>query len=156
MAFACLSARFSFNDFPDFLLMVCRGDLSDITAPSSWEPGRSRFSDSTPRPGVAEIVRRRCDFRGHLVAGTILGCMVKRVESPASPDGQPFAADHVEQPLKPDTQVTTSVGITLSTLVIFRPSMVSVVRQGFSGFPSFGIQGAVGVVRVPTQSRALV
>jgi hypothetical protein len=32
-ALACLSARFSFNDFPDLLLMVCRGDLSDITGP---------------------------------------------------------------------------------------------------------------------------
>jgi Family of unknown function (DUF6307) len=32
-ALACLSARFSFNDFPDFLVMVCRGDLSDITGP---------------------------------------------------------------------------------------------------------------------------
>lgn len=29
----CLSARFSFNDFPDFLLMACRGDLSDIAGP---------------------------------------------------------------------------------------------------------------------------
>lgn len=29
----CLSARFSFNDFPDFLLIVCRGDLSDIAGP---------------------------------------------------------------------------------------------------------------------------
>ena len=27
---ACLAARFSFRDFPDFLVMVCRGDLSDI------------------------------------------------------------------------------------------------------------------------------
>jgi hypothetical protein len=25
-------ARFSFRDFPDFLVMVCRGDLSDIAA----------------------------------------------------------------------------------------------------------------------------
>jgi len=29
----CLSARFSFKDFPDFLLMACRGDLSDIADP---------------------------------------------------------------------------------------------------------------------------
>jgi hypothetical protein len=81
--------------------------------------------------------------------------------------GQPFAADRVEQPLKPDTQVTTSVGITLSTLPIFRPSMVPVVRQGFSGFPSLGNQtnypstlrrpaSAVGVVRVLTRPLALV
>lgn len=31
--FACLSARFSFKDFPDFLLIACRGDLSAITDP---------------------------------------------------------------------------------------------------------------------------
>lgn len=30
---ACLSARFSFKDFPDFLDMACRGDLSDIAGP---------------------------------------------------------------------------------------------------------------------------
>ena len=32
-ALACLAARFSFRDFPDFLVMVCRGDLSDIAGP---------------------------------------------------------------------------------------------------------------------------
>jgi len=32
-AFTRLAARFSFRDFPDFLDMVCRGDLSDIAAP---------------------------------------------------------------------------------------------------------------------------
>jgi hypothetical protein len=32
-ALACLTARFSFNDFADFLLMACRGDLSDIAGP---------------------------------------------------------------------------------------------------------------------------
>ena len=31
-----LSARLSCNDFPGFLLMVCQGDLSDITRLSSW------------------------------------------------------------------------------------------------------------------------
>ena len=30
---ACLAARFSFRDFPDFLDIVCRGDLSDIFSP---------------------------------------------------------------------------------------------------------------------------
>src|SRR5512135_873472 len=29
-----LSARLSFRDFPDFLVIVCRGDLSDIAGPS--------------------------------------------------------------------------------------------------------------------------
>ena len=34
---ACLSSRFSFKDFPDFLVMACRGDLSDIAGPFvSW------------------------------------------------------------------------------------------------------------------------
>ena len=32
-AFACFSARFSLMDFPDFLDMPCRGDLSLIEAP---------------------------------------------------------------------------------------------------------------------------
>ena len=32
-ALACLSARFSLSDFPDFLVMDCRGDLSDIACP---------------------------------------------------------------------------------------------------------------------------
>jgi hypothetical protein len=52
---------------------------------------------------------------------------------------QPLAADRVEQPLKPDTQVPTIVGITLSTSPIFRPSTVPVVGQVFSGSSSFGI-----------------
>lgn len=29
---AVLSARFSFSDFPDFLVIPCRGDLSDMSA----------------------------------------------------------------------------------------------------------------------------
>ena len=33
LALSCLSARFSFNDFPDFLLIACRGDLSDMVGP---------------------------------------------------------------------------------------------------------------------------
>ena len=32
-ALACLAARFSLRDFPDFLAIVCRGDLSDIAGP---------------------------------------------------------------------------------------------------------------------------
>ena len=31
-ALARFSARFSFRDLPDFLVIVCRGDLSDIVA----------------------------------------------------------------------------------------------------------------------------
>jgi hypothetical protein len=30
---ACLAARFSLSDFPDFLLIACRGDLSDTSGP---------------------------------------------------------------------------------------------------------------------------
>ena len=30
---ACLAARFFFKDFPDFLVMDCRGDLSDNIGP---------------------------------------------------------------------------------------------------------------------------
>jgi hypothetical protein len=52
---------------------------------------------------------------------------------------QPSAADRAVQPLELDTQVTTAVWITLSTLPIFRPSTVPVVGQGFFGSPSFGI-----------------
>lgn len=37
-AFARLAARFSFKDLPDFLAMVCRGDLSDIAGPLIWGP----------------------------------------------------------------------------------------------------------------------
>jgi hypothetical protein len=39
---ACLAARFSFRDLPDFLVIVCRGDLSDIANPFSRGPGWSR------------------------------------------------------------------------------------------------------------------
>jgi hypothetical protein len=31
---AFLSARFSFRDLPDFFVIPCRGDLSDIVGPS--------------------------------------------------------------------------------------------------------------------------
>src|SRR6185312_5669977 len=44
---ARLSARFCFSDLPDFLLIVCRGDLSAIWTPSSWGPGWSRCLDPT-------------------------------------------------------------------------------------------------------------
>lgn len=51
---------------------------------------------------------------------------------------QPSAADHTEQPLTPDTQVTTAVGITL-TAISFLPSTIPVADHGFSDPPSFGI-----------------
>jgi hypothetical protein len=37
-ALARFAARFSFRDLPDFLVIVCRGDLSDITALLIWGP----------------------------------------------------------------------------------------------------------------------
>lgn len=37
-----LSARFSFNDFPDFLVKPWRGDLSDNVGPLIRGPGWSR------------------------------------------------------------------------------------------------------------------
>jgi hypothetical protein len=36
LALACLAARFSLRDFPDFLVIVCRGDLSDTANPLIW------------------------------------------------------------------------------------------------------------------------
>jgi hypothetical protein len=44
------AARFSFRDLPDFLVIVCRGDLSDILALRYGGLCRSRFSECTP-PG---------------------------------------------------------------------------------------------------------
>src|SRR5215212_6373195 len=53
---------------------------------------------------------------------------------------QPFPADHTEQPLTPDNAGDNRpVGITLTTLSTFQPSTFSVVGNGFSGPPSFGI-----------------
>src|SRR5947209_12390738 len=51
---------------------------------------------------------------------------------------QPFVADHTEQPLTPDTQVTTGVGITVSA-PSFLPSTDLVVDQESADPPSFGI-----------------
>jgi glycosyltransferase involved in cell wall biosynthesis len=52
---------------------------------------------------------------------------------------QPFAADRAEQPLTPETPVTTAVGISLSTLSTFRPSMRGVADRESADRPSFGI-----------------
>src|SRR5690606_1141123 len=49
-ALARFSARFSLRDLPDFLDIVCRGDLSDIVGPSIAGPDWSRYTDRT-RPG---------------------------------------------------------------------------------------------------------
>ena len=55
-----LSARLSFNDFPDFLLIACRGDLSDIIGPfivGAWSVpiGRSYL-----RGAPAGLEKRGC------------------------------------------------------------------------------------------------
>ena len=62
-ALACLAARFSFRDFPDFFVIVCRGDLSVIAGPLVVGPGWSRLSDLTPLGLI----------RGQPVAGDDLG-----------------------------------------------------------------------------------
>jgi hypothetical protein len=71
-ALACLSARFSFNDFPDFLVMVCRGDLSDITGP--LHHGGLVGPDSPTLPHNVELIGSSGDedVRGHLGAPTPL------------------------------------------------------------------------------------
>lgn len=35
---ARFAARFSLRDLPDFLVMLCRGDLSAMRAPLMWGP----------------------------------------------------------------------------------------------------------------------
>jgi hypothetical protein len=50
LALPRFAARFSFRDLPDFLVIVCRGDLSDILALRYGGLCRSRFSECTP-PG---------------------------------------------------------------------------------------------------------
>lgn len=67
--FPRLSARFSFNDFPDFLVMDCRGDLSDITGPSYGGLIGSRFGRLYP---TAELVR---DDSAARLAGAMAAAM---------------------------------------------------------------------------------
>ena len=60
LALTFLSTLFSFNDFPDFLLIACRGDLSDIAEPfvmgAWWVPFLRlypRGGDSVEPCGIA-------------------------------------------------------------------------------------------------------
>jgi hypothetical protein len=63
-----------------------------------------------------------------------------RVGNPASLGmSQRSTADLVEQPLTPDAPVTAQVGIPLHARPTLRSSIFPVVKQGFSGAPSFGI-----------------
>ena len=52
---------------------------------------------------------------------------------------QPSTADCAEQPLTPETPVTTAVGITVNALATFQPSTDPVAGQGFSGPLKVGI-----------------
>jgi hypothetical protein len=65
---AFLSARFSFKDFPDFLDIACRGDLSDtagpliyggLVGPDSFDhtPQNTRF---LPHRGGPRVYRKSC------------------------------------------------------------------------------------------------
>jgi len=56
------AARFSFRDLPDFLVIVCRGDLSDILALRYGGLCRSRFSECTP-PGPRRPLGQRLPTR---------------------------------------------------------------------------------------------
>ena len=63
-ALACLAARFSFSDLPVFLVMLCRGDLSDIACPFlygglCW----SRLPDLTPFGVASARPRERAELR---------------------------------------------------------------------------------------------
>ncbi len=95
---AFLTARSSLNDFPDFLEMTWRGDLSDITAPgdcggllgpdrSTLLPGPSRWA-----PSHRQLPR----------------CSLDLVGNPASSGmRQLLSAELAEQPLTWDTPVAT-------------------------------------------------
>lgn len=58
---ARFAARFSLRDLPDFLVMLCRGDLSDMTGPLVRGPGWSQLPDHT----------RIADGRAMLVADAV-------------------------------------------------------------------------------------
>ena len=77
LALTFLSTLFSFNDFPDFLLIACRGDLSDIAEPfvmgAWWVPLLRLY----PRGGDFGGTFRR---RAHA-----LGCILKVIGNPGSP-----------------------------------------------------------------------
>jgi hypothetical protein len=78
------------------LLMVCRGDLSDIGGPSS-------------RALVGPVLRLY-PLGGELVGSSrrhLGGVSSKELEIQAVRLSQPYAADRTEQPLTPGTQVTT-------------------------------------------------
>ena len=69
-ALACLSARFSLMDLPDFLVMPCRGDLSLIGAPWS-EAWMAPSGHSTPRATVARVDDPRLSADAALAADLV-------------------------------------------------------------------------------------
>jgi hypothetical protein len=83
--FAFLSARFSFKDFPDFLDIACRGDLSDTAGPlfCGGLVGPD-FPDHTPGSPRAWMSARGQPYEARLIAAG-LGCTVKAVGNPATP-----------------------------------------------------------------------
>jgi len=83
--------------------------------------------------------RRSSQYRADHVRDRPWGVSSKCWEPSQSGMSQPSSADRTEQPLTPDTQVTTSVGITLTSLSTFPSSTLPVMGQGYSGSPSFGI-----------------
>ena len=105
-AFACLAARFSFRDFPDFLVMLCRGDLSAITGPLIIGGLVGPDALTLPLWGLPDVTNRPptpprstgADSRVYRQWGW---------EPSQSGMRQPFAADLGEHPLTPDTPVTT-------------------------------------------------
>jgi len=105
---AFLSARFSFKDFPDFLDIACRGDLSDTAGPLVlWGPDWSRFPNDTPRCPRAWMSARGQTCESCLIAAG-QGCTVKLLGiQPLRAVSAVFTADRAEQPLMPDTPVPT-------------------------------------------------
>jgi hypothetical protein len=68
-ALARFLARFSFRDAPDFLVMVCRGDLSDIAALLIWGPELVPVSlVYTPSTRVAPTYPRGYKYQTPLTA----------------------------------------------------------------------------------------
>ena len=70
--FAFLSARFSFKDFPDFLDIACRGDLSDTAGPLIY--------GGLVGPDSPTIRHKTCDS---CLTAAGLGCTVKSCWKPS-------------------------------------------------------------------------
>ena len=92
VALARLAARFSFRDFPDFLVMLCRGDLSAIVGPLIMGPGWSQLLDLTRGSSAAvRHPRRRHRYRHR----TRTSCFSRRLRPRAS-CGTTLCANNVD------------------------------------------------------------